>query len=54
VLEGYFGTNPVRVQVEVTNGMVRMTGEIERKSMLPKSLRESAVWQTPDVVAASR
>jgi CBS domain-containing protein len=38
VLEGYFGTNPARVQVEVTNGVVRMTGEIERKTMLPSVL----------------
>lgn len=38
MLAGYLGTNPARVQVEVTNGVVRMTGEIERKSMLPSVL----------------
>jgi CBS domain-containing protein len=38
VLEGHFGTNPARVRVEVTNGVVRMTGEIECKSMLPSML----------------
>jgi CBS domain-containing protein len=34
VLVGYFGTNPALVHVEVTDGVVRMTGELERKSML--------------------
>lgn len=34
VLVGYFGTNPALVQVEVTDGVVRMSGELERKSML--------------------
>jgi len=34
VLVGYFGTNPALVQVEVTDGVVRLSGELERKSML--------------------
>jgi CBS domain-containing protein len=34
VLAGYFGTNPALVQVDVTDGVVRLTGELERKSML--------------------
>jgi CBS domain-containing protein len=34
VLSGYLGTNPVLVQVDVTDGVVRLTGELERKSML--------------------
>jgi CBS domain-containing protein len=34
VLVGYLGTNPALVRVEVTDGVVRLTGELERKSML--------------------
>jgi CBS domain-containing protein len=34
VLRRYLGTNPVLVNVEVTDGVVRLTGEVERKSML--------------------
>ena len=34
VLTRYLGTNPVPVQVDVTDGVVRLTGELERKSML--------------------
>lgn len=34
VLAGCLGTNPVLVQVDVTDGVVRLTGELERKSML--------------------
>lgn len=34
VLAGYLGTNPALVQVDVTDGVVKMTGELERKSML--------------------
>ena len=34
VLAGYLGTNPVLVHVDVTDGVVRLTGELERKSML--------------------
>ena len=34
VLAGYLGTNPVLLQVEVTDGVVRLAGELERKSML--------------------
>ena len=35
VLLGYLGTNPALVRVDVTGGVVKMTGELERKSMLP-------------------
>jgi CBS domain-containing protein len=34
VLVGYLGTNPAMVQVVVTDGVVRLVGELERKSML--------------------
>jgi CBS-domain-containing membrane protein len=34
VLPRYLGTNPVLVDVEVIDGIVRLTGELERKSML--------------------
>jgi CBS domain-containing protein len=34
VLLDYLGTNPVLVHVDVTDGVVRLTGEVERKSML--------------------
>ena len=34
VLTGYLGTNPALVQVDVTDGVVRLTGEVERKSVL--------------------
>ena len=34
VLAGYFGTNPALVQIDVADGVVRLTGELERKSML--------------------
>jgi CBS domain-containing protein len=34
VLTGYLGTNPALVQVEVTDGVVVLAGELERKSML--------------------
>jgi CBS domain-containing protein len=34
ILLGYLGTNPTLVQVDVTDGVVRLTGEVERKSML--------------------
>ena len=34
VLPLCLGTNPVLVQVEVTDGVVRLTGELKRKSML--------------------
>jgi CBS domain-containing protein len=35
VLAGYLATNPALVHVEVTDGVVKMTGELERKSLLP-------------------
>jgi CBS domain-containing protein len=35
VLTGYLGTNPLLVQVEVTDGVVRMSGELSRKSVAP-------------------
>jgi len=34
VLPRYLGTNPVLVDVEVIDGVVQLTGEVERKSML--------------------
>jgi CBS domain-containing protein len=34
VLISYLGTNPALVHVEVTDGVVKLTGELERKSML--------------------
>ena len=34
VLAGYLGTNPALVHVEVTDGVVRLAGEVEGKSML--------------------
>ncbi len=34
VLADYLGTNPALVRVEVTDGVVRLAGELERKSML--------------------
>ncbi len=34
VLAGYLGTNPAKVQVDVADGVVKLTGELERKSML--------------------
>jgi CBS-domain-containing membrane protein len=34
VLAGYLATNPALVKVEVADGVVRLSGELERKSML--------------------
>jgi CBS domain-containing protein len=39
ILSVYLGTNPALVQVDVTDGVVRLSGELERKSMLPATLR---------------
>ena len=39
VLSRYLGANPVLVGVDVTDGVVRLTGELERKSMLAAALR---------------
>ena len=39
VLSRYLGTNPALVQVDVTDGVVRLAGQLERKSMLPAALR---------------
>jgi CBS domain-containing protein len=39
VLWRYLGTNPALVQVDVTDGVVRLAGELERRSMLPAALR---------------
>jgi CBS-domain-containing membrane protein len=36
VLIGYLGTNPALVHVEVSDGVVRLVGELERKSMLTR------------------
>jgi CBS domain-containing protein len=38
VLPRYLGTNPAPIQVEVADGVVRLTGELERRSMLPAAL----------------
>ena len=35
VLPRYLGTNPALVSVDVTDGVVTLTGEVERKSLLP-------------------
>ena len=35
VLVGEFATNLALVHIEVTDGVARMTGNLERKSMLP-------------------
>jgi CBS domain-containing protein len=35
VLVGYLGTNPAMVQVDVADGVVKLAGEVERRSMLP-------------------
>jgi BON domain len=39
ILSGYLGASPALVQVDVTGGVVRLSGELERKSMLPAALR---------------
>jgi CBS domain-containing protein len=39
VLSRYLGTNPVLVEVDVTDGVVSLTGDLDRKSMLPAALR---------------
>jgi CBS domain-containing protein len=39
VLSRYLGTDPALVQVDVTDGVVRLAGVLERKSMLPAMLR---------------
>ncbi|HEV2255254.1 MAG TPA: BON domain-containing protein [Streptosporangiaceae bacterium] len=36
VLISYLGTNPALVHVEVSDGAVRLAGELERKSMLTR------------------
>ena len=48
VLIGYLGTNPALVQVEVTDGVVRLAGELERKTML--GLVRSAVRAVDGVI----
>lgn len=39
VFEGYLWTNPVLVQVSVTDGVVTLAGEVEKKSMIPVAVR---------------
>jgi CBS domain-containing protein len=39
VLSRYLGTDPALVKVDVTDGVVRLNGELERKSMLAAALR---------------
>jgi CBS domain-containing protein len=48
VLVGYLGTNPALVQVDVTDGVVRLAGELERKTML--GLVRSAVRAVEGVI----
>ena len=50
VLVGYLGTNPALVQVDVTDGVVRLAGELERKTML--GLVRSAVRAVEGVIDA--
>lgn len=35
VIAGYLGTNPARVEVTVSDGIVTLRGDVERKSMVP-------------------
>jgi CBS domain-containing protein len=49
VVAGYLGTNPALVQVEVTDGVVRLAGEVERKSML--ALVRPAIRAVDGVIA---
>ena len=49
VLAGYLGTNPALVQVEVADGVVRLSGEVERKTML--GLVRPAVRAVEGVIA---
>lgn len=39
VLTGYLWTNPALVRVSVTDGVVTLAGEVEKKSMLPIAIR---------------
>lgn len=39
VIIGYLGTNPARVRVTVTEGIVHLSGEVEHKSMVPLAAR---------------
>jgi CBS-domain-containing membrane protein len=48
VLVGYLGTNPALVRVEVTDGVVRLAGELDRKSMV--ALIRSAVRAVDGVI----
>jgi CBS domain-containing protein len=41
VFTDYLGTNPVLVRVSVTEGMVTLAGEVEKKSMIPLAVRMS-------------
>jgi CBS-domain-containing membrane protein len=41
VFSDYLGTNPVLVRVDVTEGMVTLAGEVEKKSMIPLAVRMS-------------
>ncbi len=39
VFTGYLGTNPALVQVTVADGVARLAGEVETKSMIPVAIR---------------
>jgi CBS domain-containing protein len=41
VFTDYLRTNPVLVRVDVTEGMVTLAGEVEKKSMIPLAVRMS-------------
>jgi len=41
VFTRYLGTNPTLVRVTVTDGMVTLAGEVEKKSMIPFAVRMS-------------
>lgn len=53
VLSRYLGTNPVLVEVDVTDGVVRLTGELERESMLAPRCGPSARWMGSSTWKAS-
>ena len=44
VLSRYLGTNPALVQVDVTEGVVRLTGGSSARACSPRCCRPSARW----------
>jgi len=52
IITKYLGTDPARVDVTVTDGVVTLHGEVEHKSMVPLATRLTrAVDGVVDVVA---